>query len=520
MAKNYTSLSQCINDVQLYCILQTGGQQTLNMFPAIAQSKIPWFSNNWPKLYADFKALADGDEGLELSLASFDQFIKLYNIINISTTNTANLINSAEAKNSLTSMTAFFATINIDTVQLTDQEQDFVNKEIGRINALTMDDFQSIRDYLRTQSSIAAILIGKGDPEGNKLMGTAGVKQREAQPDDYDAIGNIIDLIDIVDGLIFNFRNTEDKAPDLLTFAANNTDPTSDFDVQTGYYSSIAAPFEESLENMAQKYLGDKTRWYELATVNNLQSPYVDESGTKEPLIVPALQSSVVISNEHTAFCPVGQKVSVGSAKVREEIRTILSKIESNDGTITLFLSGEPDLTKLLPSENAYARVFRPHTVRSTSFVLIPLPTIVTEATTFTPKSDALRSLDKALLAFGVDIKRDTITGEYLIDANGNFVMCWGLDNVRQTIHFLLRTQVGELPFHQDYGIDSQIGTTIVVGDEGEKIAGLIENSILQDSRFEYVAVRRVRTFGTAVSIDILVAISGATTAVPLSFIL
>jgi hypothetical protein len=120
--------------------------------------------------------------------------------------------------------------------------------------------------------------------------------------------------------------------------------------------------------------------------------------------------------------------------------------------------------------------------VQPTSFILIPIPVVTQLATTSTPKSDTLRNLDNALLAFGVDILRDTVTGEYLVDASGNFIMCYGMDNVRQTIYFLLRTSVGELPFHTDYGINSQVGSLIVVGNEGDQIAAFMQSSIQWNS--------------------------------------
>jgi hypothetical protein len=519
MAKTYTSILQAIDDVALYCALNQNTQLTLNLFPATAQNKVPWFAKKWANLYQSFNTMAAGDESLETTLAAFNQFIELYNIISANSQNTATLLNSTDTKNLLVKMTPFFVNINMNSLQLSDIEQQLVSQEINRVNSLVMDDFISIRNYIRQQIAILSIQIGNGDPQGDALIGVTGTQQRNPQPSDYDNMDNLIDLINIVDGIIFNYRNTEDKTPNLLQFAASNTDPTSGFNVNTTYLSSIAMPFETSLEYMAEKYLGTTDAWYSLVTVNNLQSPYVDEVGTKVPLLVPGLASSVLIPNTLTDFCPVGQSIVVGSAAVKEESRTVLSKIESNDGTITLFLSGEANLVRLLPAQNAYVRIYAPHTVRTNSYILIPLPIAANLATTFIPKSDVLKGLDNALLAFGVDIKRDTVTGDYLVDNSGNFVMCWGLDNVRQAIFFLLRTEIRELPFHQDYGINSAVGSLIITGDEGDQIAGLIEASILRDPRFTKVSIMRVRTLGTQVTIDVLVTISGSLAAIPLSFI-
>jgi hypothetical protein len=270
---------------------------------------------------------------------------------------------------------------------------------------------------------------------------------------------------------------------------------------------------------MAQKYLGDVSSWFELATVNNLQPPYVDEVGTKFNLLAPGSNNNVLISAERARDVHVGTKVSIGSYKVREQFRAVERLIVNSDNTMVLFLSGDSDMSQFKTTEGAFVRVFATHTVSTGSFISIPLTSESGTQTRNTPQSDALRRIDRALYDFGVDVARDS-KDDIVIDANGNFKMAYGLRNVRQAVMGALRTVRGELPFHQDYGIDVDIGGQFVGDvDAMTVVAEAIRSSVLSDSRYVDCRVISINGTPSSMAINMTVTIAGSSQVIPLSFV-
>ena len=169
-----------------------------------------------------------------------------------------------------------------------------------------------------------------GDPDADTLMGIGpGTTQRAATIDDLTQLQQLIDLQHIIEGIVFNLGQTENKPPNLLAIANQNIDPASPVSIQNIYTSYTPIPFEISVESMAKKYLGTVDRWYELATINNLQPPYVDEVGIKYDLLAPGAANNVIVSTDSIDNIAVGLKVRIGSHSQREESR-VVEKIIKN----------------------------------------------------------------------------------------------------------------------------------------------------------------------------------------------
>lgn len=514
MAKTtYTSIFSITVDLSLYVAIVKGQAISLSMLPSLAKTRYSWIVANWKNLYKKFKGMANGDQDLEAALADFDSSIKSSLL-----GNTANILDNS-TKFRLYS--PFLQSLTLDTIGLTPAEQTLVNQEQQRVGKLSIEDFRAIKKFLDESSALAASALGLGDAQAFKLTGTSTVS-RVKQPtiSDLSDIDDIIELSKFVDGIIFALRQTTDKPPNLLAIANQNISVDSSVVIRDIYSSYVAVPFEISLEHMALKFLGDRSLWFELVTVNNLQPPYIDEMGQKYSLSAPGASNNVLISANRRADVHVGARVMIGSLTIREESRIIEKILYNSDNSMVLFLSGNQDLFKLQTKEGAFVRIFSPHTVNSTTFILIPLEITSPVGRSLTPQNDSLRRIDQSLLNFGVDIAQNEQTGDMLVDSNGNFVMAYGLKNVRQAVSNVLKTIRGELPFHTQYGLDIDIGRRFFGSfNEATVIAQAISKSVLRDPRFTSANVTSVQTTTTSISINMTVTITGSTQVIPLSFI-
>lgn len=514
MARVYTSVFEIIKEIQFYNAVYNGEDLNLSYFRQIAQNRWGWVVQNWSTLYERFNQFANGEDDLLSDLEVMNREVEA--------TRLGTKLNPLERQDRVIQFDDFLSTITIEELNLTPDESTYFNNEVERILNLDIDSLKSAKTFLRKEQSILADTIGLGDPAASQLLGlTPATKKREPTIDDLARIDELQNLMDLISGMIFNLQQTTKRPPNLLTFANESITSDSEVVMNDTYQSYILVPFEISLEDMAQKYLGSKDRWYELVTVNNLQPPFVDEKGIKINLIANAALNSVIVSTDQKSIIYVGQKLNIGSNRYREETRIIEQIIVNENNTMVIYLSGNRDLNKYITKEGAYIRVFLPNTTRRGQFVSIPQEQPGFSAGgTKTPSANVLQRLSAVFRNFGVDISHDESTGDIQIDPNGNFKYAYGLANVRQAVLNAVKTEQGELPFHPDYGVNLALGERFYgTTDEALLFGELIRDTIIRDGRFSNVLLAGVASTGTSVSIKLTVFLDGTAEPVSLSFI-
>ena len=511
--KNYTSFYDVRIDLGLYLAISTGDVLTLDLLPAVAKDRYQWIVDNWVKLYVRFQNYANGNETLLSALDDFNRSVQSTQL-----GNPANVLGDGQKINLYS---PFLSLITSTEIIPTKDEQDFIRNEQQRINAFDISSFRSMTTYLKNQMVLTAQYIGLGDSNAATLQGQGlAPTKRSATVEDLQVLDQAIDLERFVEGIVVDFKNKQGKPPNLLQAANTNLDPNSGITVLDTYQSYVAVPFEKSLTEMAQKYLGSGDRWFELVTVNNLKAPYVDLYGEKLLLLASGSGSSVTIQDIKKEWLNVGVKIKIGSIKIREQTR-IVEKINDNkDGTLTLFLSGERDLSSFKTTESASVRVYQYGTVNESSMIYIPLQTTSPLTKKPTPMSDELRRLTLQDLSFGVDIQKDESTGDFVIDQTGDFQKCYAVNNLRQTIHNILQTQIGDNKWHTEYGITTQIGDTWKSSlTEAQQIGDTITSAVLQDNRIRSCVVTKLEVQGTSLALGLLVVLRDSSIPIPLSFI-
>jgi len=514
----YTYLEQVLTDYLGYLKSTQGAQFTLADVQSIASDRWDWFVANWEiKFYPKFKSV----------LPKSDFFVSLLKDLNnevvaqklFPTTSVNPFINL----NKFIKYKPILSYVELSDIILTQTELLVLKEEQKRLTSLSIADFKDMCVFLRSTASFAAQSLNLGDRDGVLVQGfTLTDAQRNYSTDELEQISDVFDLADEIDGIIFSLQQKTQQNPNLLAVANRNMDSDTLVAFNQTYSAAIAYPFVESLEYMAEYFLGSKDRWFDIATINNLQPPFVDKTGEKEYLLGPGTLSSIKISTNKANYIKVGTKIKIGSYTVREESRSVVKITKFEDGTMILSLSGSSDLAKLKISEKAYAKIYKPQTANEDSLLLIPVNATSSLIQGKQPSLDVLRRLDKSLLDFGVDIRRGEKTGEIQIGKNGDFDIVYGIPAVRQALHSLLSTNTGEMPFHPTYGIP--LGSAI-----GERFYGstgfvaafseILRDIILSDARYSSVVVQDFTTTETTVSISLIVAINGSNVIIPLSFV-
>jgi hypothetical protein len=191
-------------------------------------------------------------------------------------------------------------------------------------------------------------------------------------------------------------------------------------------------------------------------------------------------------------------------------------------GDIVVTLNGQDNLDAYTVTDQAYIRIYAPSTVNSNQFILIPsitqLPNDRQETVPwFLEKSpeDEKRT--------GIDL-RIADTGDLLFTSNGDYALSYGLQNALQAVKLKLSTQIGELRFHQGFGIINVVGQNNQdTGSIRSAIVASLNDQISQDPRFDRIEALSVNyvtdnTSAPRFIVNMQVRLAGGSKVVPISF--
>jgi hypothetical protein len=510
--QEYTNRTSLFYDLNLWLAWKRSEDLSLGHLPKLAADRWSWIVDNWESsLRTQFKTQANGDDYLENNLATLEA--------NVFGWRQGAKVNPMRDVAFFQDISEFFLQVQLTAIGLTTQETTFVNLELKRVSEFTIDTFRAMLRFLKSQRDLSSDLIGLGDDLYSEIMGkTTATKQRDTTTEDLVALQQTTEIENFVLGIILDFKYQKDQSPNLLQISQGNISPDSDVQLVDVYRSYFEVPFTTSLEQMASDYLGSKTLWYELATVNNLKPPYVDTAGVRTELLENGSGVTCRVSDEYVERLRIGATVGVSSRIVPIEYRVIERSTINGDGTVSLQLRGLDDLSKYKTIHGAYLRVFAPETIQEFSFVKIPFAIRAPFSKSPSPGTQALKTLDKALYNFGVDLSMNETTGDLVFSAQGDLKLQAGLANIRQAVANRIRTLKGQVPLHRDYGLPESIGDFMFGATTAAKIQGMIQNEIRKDARITTLQISDVvlGTNGATMRID--VGIQGMTQLVPFSF--
>ena len=193
-------------------------------------------------------------------------------------------------------------------------------------------------------------------------------------------------------------------------------------------------------------------------------------------------------------------------------------------GELILELDGDPDLNKYKLSESSFIKVFKPNTVNSSFFVLIPSEEPL--------EDDEEGEIPFFLQGTKEDEKRQRVdftldeSNDLVFTPNSDLKLSFGLENAIQGVKLKMQTKLGELRRHPEYGLADVTGQKNVEKDAmKELLVESVNEQISLDPRYDRIESIDVRygvpsgNEGASIyAIQMQVRLSGGDTVIPISF--
>jgi hypothetical protein len=336
-----------------------------------------------------------------------------------------------------------------------------IQAEKNRVANFTNEDYSKMRSEVR---SIAAQLSdGVGASSSyydTTYQNVHATVTRIPTQGDWDALFAVNDTLKVLN------RLSQEKSPfpTTMEYVAGFASKSGvAFQVPTSKYP-VPFPYDYTLEEVARQYLGNPDRWVEIAALNGLRAPYVDEVGFTLPLLGNGKLSEVLVGS-HTNLT-IGQAIWLQSNAVNREKRHILNIEVVGPNNVILTLDGLANLDKFLVTNSPYIQAFLPDTVNSHQVIYIPSdkPAANNETLKSIPGVDAFDSL---LEVGGIDMLL-TSDNDLAITQDGDCRLAYGMANLVQRARVVLSTPRGALIRHPNFGLPVKAGMSVADLDINE----------------------------------------------------
>ena len=408
-----------------------------------------------------------------------------------------------------------FDGINVDDLTLSRPQEEALETELELVRLIDVDQLRDFKTEILTLALDISNNYGAGNSVFSEVYGRSDPLSRVTpmtleENEILIALMEVVQLYDILTATkAFDDQNIESP----LEFVGGLADESGiSFDQNQNKYLA-PVPFGLTIEEIAARYLADSNKFLEIATINGLKSPYIDEDGFIYSLLSNADGRQFNVDNTEDQLY-VGQKITLKSDTVPAFVRKIISVEKIGEGNYLVTVDGISDLESLQTSDNAIMQGYLPGTVNSQNQIYIPtdLPADPDDRTF------EISHLDEPVLTklSKVDFLL-TDSGDIALNSVGDFRLANGLTNLIQALKLKIQTKKGTLLRHLDYGIGLEHGMSVADLNSGVIIEEL--NRMVQDDpRFESIDRIDLKLNGVTLSIDMAVSIANQSGVVPVSF--
>lgn len=408
----------------------------------------------------------------------------------------------------------FWGSIRYDNLQVRPTTVKKIEDARRQVQNLRREDFERMRDQLQSALDDFTNAVGAGDATYSSTYSLATREALRTEPTtlDWEIMGAMSDAISHLDALAASSsinRTQTLSAVDLVAGLARSsgiafTTPKSKY--------LIPFPYGSTLEQLAERYLGSADRWIEIAALNGLRGPYVDEVGFSQELVANGTGSQLAVSDGSNFF--VGQPVWVSSIGVQREKRRIVS-IQILSATATLLtVDGTADMHRFMVANKAFVQAFIPDTVNSLQYIYIPSDED-TENDWQTKAIPGIDTFDPLYRVGGADLMIDA-TGDLVVTSDGTTRLAVGLNNLIQRVRIAAATPLGSLMHHPQFGFGVLPGSsTADVSATG--VLAAAKAFIDNEEGFAGVEYASVKKDGNVMTITLAVKIAGVNKTVPIT---
>ena len=389
-------------------------------------------------------------------------------------------------------------------------------QDLNKIRQLTRNDFENYRNTLSSFTDKLSFLLGAGSETYKTTYGLDNITPIKDEPtdSDWEVLYSLNDSVMALNSLAATGIGEPSEVPRLIDSMAQLVRGTGTaFRVPTSKFA-VPFPYGATLESLSQQYLGDSTRWMEIATLNGLKSPYVDETGFDLYLIADGYRNNVLVPYSQNLF--IGQRVSIGSSSATRGFRYIVEMVRDLNGNLVITLDGDSNMNTYRKCDRAFIHAYLPDTINSECLVYIPSDREPIENDYLTKDIPGVDSLDPMVAAGGVDLLLDS-SGDLVITPDGDCRYATGLRNIIQNLEIALSVQQGKLYLHPGFGLPIKVGTS-TADVNTQSVLSAVKEMFLSDPTFVRVDGVRIKKNGAALSIDASAVVEGTTVPLPLSF--
>lgn len=406
--------------------------------------------------------------------------------------------------------------VPVSSLSLTNTQQAVVTNIIATARVTTIAQLEQYRATILQLALQLSNSFGTGSAYYNSLFGLPPPTPR-LQPitlDEYDILDSLYQSLACFDILTATTTVDDLSVITSMEYVAGLANTSGiQFEIPS---SKILAPvpFGLTIEAISARYLGDPQRWLEIATLNDLRDPYIDENGFQLPLLSNAIGRQIVVGSNVNLF--IGQTVILNATGQIPSPRTILEINELSDTSFLLTLSGLADLGNFTTALLAYLQAYLPGTVNSQQKIFIPsdLP-VPAESSIIPPSStsgDPLTGLSKVDWLL-------TDAGDVAVNNYGDFRYSSGITNLIQALRIKFGTQANTILTHPDFGLNVRVGS-ISSDIQLQQLYDSINEMIQQDQRFQSVSKLQIILNGPTLGISLTVQLPNQTGVFPISFAL
>lgn len=403
---------------------------------------------------------------------------------------------------------------NISAMKMPPAVMQQITAERSRVKNLRRSDFELRRDRIRRAADSVAVALGAGHPTFEATYGIV-VKRIKTIPTQSDwaamyALNAVAMAMDSYAATGDNEPSSRETTMEVMSGLARRSGiafrvPTSKF--------AVPFPYGSTLEGLAAQYLGDPNRWQEIAALNGLREPYIDEVGFDILLTTNGVDNQVVIPATEELY--VGQAVYIGSNAATRTRRRIVGL--RNVGTSTVVtVDGDPDMALYKTTEDARLSAFKADTVNSQSLIYIPSSSEPAEDNFVTKSIPGVDEFDPMLAVGGVDLLL-TSENDIIITPDGDVRLAIGLANIIQNTRIALSVKRGTLLHHSAFGFPMAVGDSTADVNPSEVLSA-VRRMFSEDPGFSRIDAVQVVKTGGVMKINAAFTVRGTEQPVPVSY--
>lgn len=408
---------------------------------------------------------------------------------------------------------SFFENVKPGSLNLRPSTQKKINDEKKRVRRLKREDFEKARDQIQEVLTDFENAVGAGNDTYNRVYSTpTRPSTRVPTESDYDTIYALNATLQEFNRLAASATINQGEISSIDYFAGLASRSGIAFTVPKSKFL-VPFPYGHTLEMISSLYLGTADRWHEIAALNGLQAPYVDEVGFSLTLLTNGNGNTVTVSDASKLY--VNQQVWISSTTVSRTVRRI-SKIDKlSDTLVIVTLTGDQDLDQYTVAAGAVLQGFLPNTVNSQMSLYIPSD-LEADEDDFRQKSiPGVDYFDPLVRVGGVDLLL-TPSGDLVVTPDGDTRLSVGLTNIVQKVRLALDTPRGSLLHHPNYGFPLQPGVS-TADLSAKDILSICRDLFKEDPTFSGIESAAILKDGAVVKISLSVGIAGTTKVIPVT---